>query len=95
MAKEKISERDFSLYSILSGLFYLIIATLFLLSLISYSSKDPSFSYATSASPENFLGKPGAYSIDFLLQAIGLSVVLFVAVPLIWGAKNIFVKTIK
>ena len=89
MAKEKISERDFSLYSILSGLFYLIIATLFLLSLISYSSKDPSFSYATSASPENFLGKPGAYSIDFLLQAIGLSVVLFVAVPLIWGAKNI------
>jgi len=90
MAKEKISNREFSVYNVLSGMLYLSIAAVFLLSLISYSPNDPSFNYATNAVPKNFLGKLGAYSIDFMLQAIGLSVALFIVAPLTWGLKSIF-----
>ncbi|NRA73545.1 MAG: DNA translocase FtsK 4TM domain-containing protein [Rickettsiales bacterium] len=82
--------KKFSLYSISSGIFYLCIAVTLLLSLISYSPNDVSFSYATNNTPKNFLGKFGSYTIDFLLQSIGLAVTFFILVPFIWGIKNIF-----
>ena len=89
MTGRKTNSRDFDLYNILSGIFYLSIAILFFLSLISYSPEDASFSYATTATAKNFLGSFGAYVIDFMLQSIGFAVVLFILVPLIWGMKNV------
>ena len=95
MAKIRIDDRNFSLYNVLSGGVYLSIAILFFLSLISYSPDDPSISYATSAISHNLLGNFGSYTIDFMLQSIGFSVVVFILVPLIWGIKNIFGYPIK
>jgi S-DNA-T family DNA segregation ATPase FtsK/SpoIIIE len=88
-AGERIENRNFSLYNILSGCFYLSLGVIFLLSLVSYSPTDPSFTYATNAAPRNFLGKFGSYSIDFMLQSVGLAVLLFILVPFTWGIKNI------
>ena len=67
-------------------------AILFLLavawvSLITWSSADPSFTNTTSHKIENFLGAPGATLADVLLQAFGVASVLVLLSPMFWGLE--------
>ncbi|HWP84408.1 MAG TPA: DNA translocase FtsK [Terriglobia bacterium] len=57
----------------LTGLLWMGVALLSLLSLLSFSPTDPSFHTATpKAAAENWVGVVGAYTADLLLQLLGL-----------------------
>lgn len=73
------------LWCFLLGLFLTITPTLVLLSLFGYNPEDPSFNKATTATVTNFLGTFGAYSADAVLSTFGLSLIIFMIVPIIWG----------
>lgn len=63
-----------------------------LLALASYNSADPSFN--TGAKDEtlhNFMGVPGAYMADLMLQTIGFAAVAFVFMLFCWGYR-VFLK---
>ncbi|MEM6665753.1 MAG: DNA translocase FtsK [Pseudomonadota bacterium] len=55
------------------------------LSLASWSVGDPSFSHATDAVPENWLGFPGAAAADLLMQVFGLASCLLLLPVLAWS----------
>jgi DNA segregation ATPase FtsK/SpoIIIE, S-DNA-T family len=57
------------------------------LSLASWSPVDPSLNHATSAKPHNWLGYPGAYVADQLMQFLGFGVLAFLLIPLSWAAR--------
>ena len=67
------------------GLFLILAPILIWLSLLGYDSNDPSFNKATTAEVHNFMGSFGAYSADAVLSTFGLSLIIFLVVPLLWG----------
>lgn len=73
----------------LSG-FYGLLALALLLSVISYSSADPSLNTASSAGSDaihNWLGVPGAYLSDLFLQTVGLGCLCFVVCFAAWSYR--------
>ncbi len=56
------------------------------LSLASWSPLDPSLNHATAEKPQNWLGYPGAYVADQLMQFLGFGVLTFLLIPLSWSA---------
>ena len=63
-----------------AGILLLLLAVGVLLSLASYSPADPSINVATGTSrASNWMGLPGSYGSDLILQALGLSGFLFPA----------------
>lgn len=72
------------------GLFLLFVGLAFLASIISYNHMDPSLNTAaidTVESVKNWLGRPGAYISDLLIQTLGLAGLVFAVVPGIWGFR--------
>ncbi|WP_417579077.1 DNA translocase FtsK [Pelagibacterium sp.] len=67
------------------GIAVALICALALVSLASWSVDDPSFSYATDKSVENWLGFPGAAIADIGFQLLGLGAPLLVLPPLVWS----------
>lgn len=64
----------------------LIIAPVFVwLSLFGYNENDPSFNKSTTAEVQNFMGLSGAYAADFVHNTFGLSLIIFLIVPILWG----------
>ena len=55
------------------------------LALVSYHAGDPSLNNATRAAPQNWLGQPGAYAADFLLQTLGVAAVALILPLATWG----------
>ena len=69
-----------------------VIAALCLLALValaSWSVDDPSLSYATDKSPENWLGFPGAVFADLAFQFLGLATLVMLVPPLVWALSLI------
>ncbi|MBU0860114.1 MAG: DNA translocase FtsK 4TM domain-containing protein, partial [Alphaproteobacteria bacterium] len=60
-----------------------------LLAVAGYSHTDPSWNTATdnAASIGNWMGAPGAYIADILLQTIGLGALAFGIVLGLWGVR--------
>nr|WP_205305376.1 DNA translocase FtsK [Parvibaculum indicum] len=56
-----------------------------LVALASFSIDDPSFNNATSNLPGNWMGLPGAYASDVLLQTLGLGALFFLIPLMAWG----------
>ena len=56
-----------------------------MLSLASWSVDDPSFSYASSKPPQNWLGYPGAAIADLSYQFFGLGILALLIPPALWG----------
>ena len=56
-----------------------------LLALASFDPSDPSLNAATGRAAANWLGVPGAYGADFLLQAFGLGALALVLPLGAWG----------
>ena len=55
------------------------------LALVSYHAGDPSLNNATRAAPQNWLGQPGAYVADFLLQTLGVAAAALILPLATWG----------
>ncbi|RMF11620.1 MAG: DNA translocase FtsK, partial [Alphaproteobacteria bacterium] len=53
--------------------------------LLSFDPQDPGWHNATDAAPRNWLGMPGAYVADVLLQTLGLTAYLLVLPLVTWG----------
>ncbi len=63
----------------LIGLLVLVLATLLLLSLLSYQPADPSLNTVGAGAPANWIGPAGATLADLLFQIFGLGAFLLVA----------------
>jgi len=55
------------------------------LALASWSVDDPSFNHAASGPVHNLLGARGAIAADLIMQLLGLSSIVFLAPPILWG----------
>lgn len=69
------------------GILILGLGFLLALALASFDPADPNFNHATPKAPHNWLGLPGAYASDVLLQTLGLSAWLFVLLLASWGFR--------
>lgn len=69
------------------GILILGIGFLLALALATFDPADPNFNHATPLAPKNWLGLPGAYMSDVLLQTLGLSAWLFVLLLASWGFR--------
>ena len=67
------------------GLVLLGLVAICLVAMASWSVDDPSFSYATSKAPANWLGFPGAAIADGLFQVFGLAALALLVPPALWG----------
>jgi S-DNA-T family DNA segregation ATPase FtsK/SpoIIIE len=68
-----------------AGFFLIGTVAVCLLALSSWSVDDPSFSYATTKAPANWLGFPGAVIADTLFQVFGLAALIMLVPPALWG----------
>jgi S-DNA-T family DNA segregation ATPase FtsK/SpoIIIE len=67
------------------GLIVLGLVAIVMVSLASWSVDDPSFSYATSKAPQNWLGFPGAVIADMSFQVFGLGMLAVLVPPALWA----------
>lgn len=67
------------------GLILFAFATALALALASYHPDDASINVATTATAQNWLGTPGAYAADMLLQALGLASIAVVVIMACWA----------
>lgn len=67
------------------GIVLIALSVLCLLAVASWSRHDPSLNNATTIAPHNWLGIPGAYVSDVLLQTIGLGVLPMLFILSQWG----------
>ncbi len=63
---------------VLAGGGLILLCLALLLALASYNPSDPSLNTATTLSPRNWLGLPGAWVADLLLQGFGLAALAIV-----------------
>jgi DNA segregation ATPase FtsK/SpoIIIE, S-DNA-T family len=69
----------------LAGLSLVSLIILAGLAVASWSPTDPSFNHATAVKPHNWLGYPGAFAADQMMQLLGLGVLAFLFIPLKWA----------
>lgn len=91
--KESSSKCNY--FNIAVGIVFASCAALLALALFSYSSSDPSLNNLTNSMPHNFLGLPGAYTSDLLLQLFGYASILMIAMLSSWGVHKILGVEIK
>ena len=75
------------LLCLIFGVILIILPLTVFTSLFGYDAADPSFNKVSSTASEvhNFLGKFGSYSADAVLSTFGLSLIIFLVVPIFWG----------
>ncbi|HEX6958885.1 MAG TPA: DNA translocase FtsK 4TM domain-containing protein [Ferrovibrio sp.] len=69
------------------GVLLLAVGFLLALALATFDPADPNFNHATPNPAQNWLGLPGAYLSDVLLQTLGLSAWLLVLLLASWGFR--------
>jgi len=69
----------------LVGLIVLGLVGIIMASMASWSVDDPSFSYATSKPPQNWLGFPGAVIADMSFQLFGIGMLAVLVPPALWA----------
>ena len=73
---DKFTKFALNRFAELTGLFFLMISALLLVSLITYSPEDPNFIFTESVEIKNLLGSRGSYASDLFYQSIGLIALL-------------------
>ena len=74
------------------ALLWLAVVVMFALSLLSYSSEDPSVNNTTDMMPENMMGIAGAYMSDIFMQLFGFGSWLLVALGVLIAYRIAFDK---
>jgi len=69
------------------GVLLLGVGFLLALALATYQSADPNFNHATQRPAQNWLGLPGAYLSDVLMQTLGLAAWILVLLLASWGFR--------
>ncbi len=69
------------------GAAFMLAGAAVLLALLSYRPTDPSWNTATAGPVANWMGLPGAWTADLLLQTIGYAGLLFGLAAVIWGLR--------
>ncbi len=72
---------------ILGGLAFCLFAFYLFLCLVTYNQADPSLNHATGNTVSNVGGYAGAVLADIAWQVLGLSSLMLVLVPMVWGVK--------
>lgn len=77
------------------GLALVVLAAFMLLSILSYNVTDSSLNtFSIEEGVNNWMGRPGAYTADILLQYMGISSLLLIAFIIFWGVvliKRIYI----
>ncbi|MDA1097892.1 MAG: DNA translocase FtsK 4TM domain-containing protein [Proteobacteria bacterium] len=68
-----------------AGLVFFALATALALALASYQPRDAALNVADATKPGNWLGVPGAYMADLLLQTLGLASIAVVGIMACWA----------
>ena len=68
-----------------AGITLFALATALALALASYHPDDGALNVATAGQPANWLGMPGAYAADLLLQGLGLASMAVVGIMACWA----------
>ena len=71
------------------GLVLILLTVIAGLALATWSVHDPSLSHATSRTPRNLFGVPGAIASDLMMQMFGLASLALVLPVAIWGWRLI------
>ena len=87
MSYKKYLSNKFSASTFLLGILFVSISIILALAFISYAPHDRSFNHVNNLAVSNLLGVTGSYSSDLLLQLFGFSSLLFIVIPLFWGAQ--------
>ena len=77
-----------------AGLLMLAATLLLATCLATWSADDPSWNNAIDAIPRNLLGYPGAVIADEMMQKVGLGIIAFLAIPIIWSINLIGHRTL-
>ena len=70
-----------------AGVVLMALAGFGILAVMSWSIDDPSLNNATMRAPGNWMGLPGAYAADILLQTLGLACIVLLLPPFVWGVR--------
>ena len=74
------------------GISLMAIGALGLIAIISYNALDKSLNTISDAPPENFLGVPGSYASDIMVQFFGVLSIIVPATFVIFGFYKIIKK---
>ncbi|MBO6289882.1 MAG: DNA translocase FtsK 4TM domain-containing protein [Alphaproteobacteria bacterium] len=94
MAKKKVKKEEPKAWwkvflSKIIGAAFVVLPLLIFVGLIDYHAADPSFNKVSSQETDiqNCLGAFGAYSADAVLRTFGLSLIIFLFIPILWGIE--------
>ncbi len=86
---EALEDRLLRFFARVSGVALFLALAAAWLSLVSWSSTDPSLTHATSEPVRNLIGYPGAVVSDLLLQTFGVAAVIVLTAPTFWALEMI------
>jgi len=72
-------------FAMLLGAFLLIFCVCLILSMIGYTPTDESFNVSNSDKINNFMGRFGSYSSDFIVNSYGMAIFVFLIPLFVWG----------
>lgn len=72
------------------GFALIALVALAAVALLGWSAQDPSFNNAVDGDVRNFLGRPGAFVADMLMQGLGLASLVFLFPAAAWGWRLLF-----
>ena len=72
------------------GLALIAVVVLAAVALLGWSAQDPSFNNAVDGEARNFLGRPGAFVADMLMQGLGLASLVLLFPAAAWGWRLLF-----
>ena len=88
-SKKKTTNKEKStiikICSIFSGIALWAFAVGLVLSMIGYNPADESFNVSNSEQINNFMGRFGSYSSDFIVNSFGLAIFVFLIPVVVWG----------
>lgn len=70
---------------VITGIGLWVFAISLVLSMFGYNPSDESFNVSNSAQINNFMGRFGSYSADFIVNSFGLSIFVFLIPIMVWG----------
>ena len=81
----KFSKLTSKISAIVIGFGLIIFSVCLILSFLGYNPGDESFNVSNSQKINNFMGRFGSYSADFIVNSFGLAIFVFLIPCVVWG----------